>query len=93
MGLRFIQAQHDRCFFITTTFREWRDLGKIQGFYQRLADSLLFCSTKYDVSMFGYVFMPTHIHLLIAIDGGHLADFMRDFKKYIRNNYVKFIIQ
>jgi REP element-mobilizing transposase RayT len=83
MGLRFAQKQHDRCFFVTTTFRDWRNLGKIQGFYERLADSLSFCSSKYDASLFAYVFMPTHIHLLLAVAGDRLSDFMRDFKKYI----------
>ena len=27
--------------------------------------------------------MPTHLHLLIFLDGKHLASFMRDLKKYV----------
>ena len=27
--------------------------------------------------------MPSHVHLLVEIDGVHLGDLMRDFKKFI----------
>jgi len=33
--------------------------------------------------------MPSHIHLLLAINGAVLSDFMRDFKKYISQKEAK----
>jgi putative transposase len=51
--------------------------------YDQLAKTLQFCLTKYGGKLVGYVFMPTHLHLLLMIPGKSLAPFMRDFKKYV----------
>ncbi|MCP4567208.1 MAG: hypothetical protein GY841_06485 [FCB group bacterium] len=74
---------------MTTTFKDWTELGNIKGFYQALADSLNFCTQKYKAAIIGYVFMPSHIHLLLAINGKYLSGFMRDFKKYVAQKIAK----
>jgi REP element-mobilizing transposase RayT len=83
MGLRFPGQAHGHCFFVTTTFADWNPIGDIPGVYDRLADSLCFCSNKYSAHFLGYVFMPSHLHLVLVIDGKSLGPFMRDFKKYL----------
>ena len=50
--------------------------------YEVLSDSLSYYLKKYNALLPAYVFMPSHIHLLIALEGRYLAGFMRDFKKY-----------
>lgn len=89
MGLRFQQQKHGICFFVTTTFKDWTPLGNIQGFCPALAGSLVFCATKYSALIAGYVLMPTHIHLVIFIQGSKLSGFMRDFKKFTAQKVVK----
>jgi len=89
MGLQFPAQKYGQCFFVTTTFKEWQHFGNIEGFYQRIADSLVFYLTKYRAQLVGYVFMPNHIHLLLVIDGKRLGDFMRDFKKYVAQKGVE----
>ncbi len=83
MGLRFKDQKNGNCFFITTTFKDWKKLGEVEGFYGCLADSLNYCTEKYMAQIAGYVLMPSHLHLLLFINGETLSDFMRDFKKYI----------
>jgi len=83
MGLRFPAQEYGDCFFVTTTFKKWWRLGDLPGFYTQLAESLQFCLNKYSGRLAGYVFMPSHLHLVLFIAGNHLADFMRDFKKYV----------
>ncbi|MFH2056255.1 MAG: transposase [bacterium] len=83
MGLRFADQKNEICFFVTTTFREWHQYGLVAGVYEAMADSLGFYSRKYEARVAGYVFMPSHIHLLLFIDGDKLPRFMRDFKKYV----------
>jgi len=83
MGLRLSGSKGETCFFVTTTFLEHQPYGNMEGMYDALLDSLIFYCNKYKAGLFGYVFMPTHIHLLIRIDGEKLSAFMRDFKKYI----------
>ncbi|MGB2803639.1 MAG: transposase [Candidatus Zixiibacteriota bacterium] len=89
MGLRFPLQKYGTCFFVTTTFKEWAPFGNIQGFYPALTESLVFCATKYGALIAGYVLMPTHIHLLIFIEGSKLGAFMRDFKKFIAQKVIK----
>jgi REP element-mobilizing transposase RayT len=89
MGLRFPQQKYGTCFFVTTTFKEWAALGNIPGLYPALAGSLVFCARKYSALIAGYVLMPTHIHLLIFIEGSRLPAFMRDFKKFIAQKVIK----
>ena len=82
MGLRFRNQGLADCFFVTTSFHRHRRLGDLAGVYAVLAQSLAFCVDKYDARLPAYVFMPSHIHLLVVVPGKCLAGFMRDFKKY-----------
>ena len=64
------------CIFSVTRYsNQW-------GFYHVLANSMEFCLNKYQSKLPAFVFMPSHLHLLIVIDGKKLGNFMRDFKKY-----------
>jgi putative transposase len=83
MGLRLPNQHFASCFFVTTSFSQHQRLGDIPGFYDKLTESICFCLRKYDAQMAAYVLMPTHIHLLMFIDGKHLGGFMRDLKKYV----------
>ncbi|SYZ73789.1 conserved hypothetical protein [Candidatus Zixiibacteriota bacterium] len=82
MGLRFPDQKNHSCFFVTTTFSGHASLASAEGVYQILIDSLQFYSRKYEARLAAYVLMPSHLHLLLFIDGSCLADFMRDFKKF-----------
>ncbi|MCX6834550.1 MAG: hypothetical protein NTW07_05350 [candidate division Zixibacteria bacterium] len=74
---------------MTTSFHNHARLGDIPGVYELLARSLSFCLEKYKALLPGYVFMPSHIHLLLIINGEQLADFMRDFKKYVSQKGIR----
>jgi putative transposase len=89
MGLRFPQQRQGDCFFVTTTFSDWNRFGEVEGVYTGICRSLEFCKEKYEALLSGYVLMPSHIHLLIFIDGSKLPDFMRDFKKYVSQKVAK----
>ncbi len=89
MGLRFKNQKYGQCFFVTTTFHEWTEYGDIPSVYEALADSCRYYSHKYGARIIGYVFMPTHLHMLILIDGKQLPNFMRDLKKYVAQKVMK----
>ena len=89
MGLRFPQQVSGSCFFVTTSFYQRSKLGEIEGVYSTLASSLKFCLEKYDALLPAYVLMPSHVHLLIVLDGSRLGDFMRDFKKFVSQKALK----
>ncbi|MEW6051312.1 MAG: hypothetical protein AB1644_09675 [Candidatus Zixiibacteriota bacterium] len=67
---------------MTTTFAEWRRLGDWPGVYEALSDSLAHYAVVYRAKIAGYVFMPSHLHVVLFIDGKQLGPFMRDLKKF-----------
>jgi putative transposase len=89
MGLRFRDQVRGSCFFVTTSFHQHRRLADIAGVYSALADSLCYYLTKYQARLPAYVFMPTHIHLLLLIEGDRLGGFMRDFKKFVSQKSIQ----
>lgn len=60
----------------------------MQGVYSGLGSSVTFCLNKYEALLPAFVFMPSHLHLLLIVDGGRLGDFMRDFKKYVAQHVM-----
>ncbi len=73
----------NNCFFITTTFQMHKHLFVDERFYRQAAESLNFCCEKYDAEILAFVFMPSHIHLIVFFNSDpRCSDFMRDFKKY-----------
>jgi putative transposase len=89
VGLRFKDQSFGVCFFVTTCFHEHRRLGDTTGVYDALADSLRYYLDKYSALLPAYVFMPTHLHLLLMIDGDRLSPFMRDFKKFVAQKGIQ----
>ncbi len=82
MGLRFTNQKQFEHFFVTTTFHKKKRHGNIPGVYQAQVESLEFLMSKYNIRIPGFVFMPSHLHLLLSIQGLELGNFIRDFKKY-----------
>jgi len=69
--------------FITTTVTGFEKVFVNDRYYDILLDNLRFYLNKYNSTLFGFVFMPNHIHLIVFIrEGKSVSDFMRDFKKY-----------
>lgn len=83
MGYALKNQSDFNCFFVTTSFYRHIAHGNVPGMYDRLGESLRYCLTRYGGNLVGYVFMPTHLHLLLMIPGRSLAPFMRDFKKFV----------
>jgi len=89
MGLRFPSQIFEKCFFVTTTYADFKRLGDIPGFLDQVSLSIVHCLEKYNALLIAYTLMPDHIHLLLIIDGKQLSGFMRDFKKYISQKVAK----
>lgn len=89
MGLRYSNQRSGSYFFVTTTFSNWERLGDVPGFYETLAENLIFYCRKYHAGVIAFVFMPTHIHFILNVEGSDLSNLMRDFKKYVAQHASK----
>jgi len=74
----------DHVFFLTTTVVKF---GKVfasgERYYYILRDSLNHVLKEHRSALLAYVFMPSHVHLLLAMPAGEsVSDLMRDFKKF-----------
>jgi putative transposase len=69
-------------FFVTTTFTDWKNL-LVNAEILDKAETLLFSVMSAKASaIFGYVLMPSHVHLLIgcSLGGLQLSECMRSYK-------------
>ena len=83
MGLRFRLNDTSCAFFITTTVVEFSKIFAKESNLEILVENLGFCREKYGFRLLAYVFMPTHIHLIVwPKENSSVSDFMRDFKKF-----------
>jgi len=81
---RAVFGDQGHVFFITTTVMDFeRVFDHGEQYYLILLDSLKHVLAEHRAALFAYVFMPSHIHLVVALpEREHISDMMRDFKKY-----------
>jgi len=76
------QLTEQRVFFVTSTVRNWNKVFDSPERVEALRDIVFKTVSKHNARLFGYVFMPDHFHLLIALEGGGpvLSKLMKDIK-------------
>ena len=76
-------------FFITLTVVGWIDVFTRKEYADIIVENLEFCRKNKALSIFAYVIMPSHIHLIVRRDEGLLSDWLRDFKSYTAKQIIK----
>ena len=62
---------------------DWLHLLLDDTYYTVISESMNFYCDKYNARVYGYVWMPNHIHCLLYFDDSTLMpSMMRDFKKF-----------
>ena len=81
-GRASLNEQH--IFFVTTTIRNHERILASSQVLSGLYDILKTVVANHEAQLYGYVFMPNHIHLLVGVKGGgkELSTFMRELKTY-----------
>ncbi len=73
MGLRLKDQDLGEIFFVTTSFVDHNAWGNTRGIYEVLAEALNFRVAATNSKLIAYVFMPSHLHLILAINGKTLS--------------------
>src|SRR5690606_31085360 len=68
--------------FITITIVDWVDLFVRPIYCNILDESLNYCIKEKALTVHAYVYMSSHIHLIVTAFDGELQNVVRDFKKY-----------
>jgi len=77
--------------FITCTVGNWVDVFSRRTYVDIVADSLNYCINNKGLTVYGYVIMSNHIHLLIQAKQNNLSDILRDFKKFTSQRIIQSI--
>ena len=56
-----------------------------------VAESLNYCINHTGLTVFGYIIMSNHIHLIIQAKQNNLSDMLRDLKKYTSQRIIQSI--
>lgn len=74
--------------FITCTIVDWVDVF-IRSEYTKVLDaSLNYCIDHKGLQVHAYVYMTSHLHLIVSSMGEELQHIVRDFKKYTSKKLI-----
>jgi REP element-mobilizing transposase RayT len=79
-SVRVPKELNDRFYFCTFTVRRWAKVFSNDQRFGLLADSISFCQAERGLRLFGYVFMPNHLHLILQ--SPDVSGYIRDFKRF-----------
>ncbi|SYZ74505.1 conserved hypothetical protein [Candidatus Zixiibacteriota bacterium] len=78
---RRLQKDGPSVIFVTTTVADWKPIFSNETNADICLNQLNECLSFFDVSLIGYVLMPDHLHLLLALQEARLiSKFMQRFK-------------
>jgi REP element-mobilizing transposase RayT len=77
--------------FITTTVVDWVDLFTRPVYCNILDKSLNYCRKEKGLSVHTYVYMTSHIHLIVTALDGELQNVIRDSKQFTSKKRIEAI--
>jgi len=77
--------------FVTLTVIDWVDLFTKPQYTKILDDSLNYCIKHKGLIVHAYVYMTSHIHLIVTSNSVTLEHIMRDFKSFTSKEIIKAI--
>jgi len=80
---RYKIQNQEGVYFVTLTIVDWVDIFIRKRYKDIIVESLDYCQRKKGLTVFAYVIMSSHLHLIVKAEVGlRLSDILRDFKKY-----------
>jgi len=77
--------------FITITVTGWVDLFVRRVYSNIIDDALNYCIKNKSLKVHAYVYMTSHLHLIVSSTENEIQDIIRDFKKHTSKELIKAI--
>lgn len=77
--------------FVTLTLVGWVDLFIRRKYMTLLDESLAYCIANKGLKVHAYVYMTSHLHLIVTSQKEEIQAIVRDFKKYTNKKLIEFI--
>jgi putative transposase len=78
-------------YFVSFATVYWIDVFTRQEYFKVLGDSIDYCRKEKGMELFGYCFMPSHIHFIFRSDKEEPSELLRDFKMYTSKQIIRSI--
>ena len=82
MGFAYHIKNQSGVHFVTFTVHQWADVFTRSAYTDILIESLKFCQKEKGLTIYAWVIMSNHCHLIISAKNDNLSDVIRDFKKF-----------
>ena len=93
MSQKYKVVAHDQPNFITLTIVGWVDLFIRPVYTNILDESLNFCIQQKGLVVHAYVYMTSHLHLIISSKKEDIDNIVRDFKKHTAKKLIEAILE
>ncbi|MEX0780006.1 MAG: transposase [Balneolales bacterium] len=80
-----------KLYFITLTVHGWIDLFTRHTYADVLITNLKYCMRNKELRIYYYCIMPSHIHLIAAVERGSLNEVIGQFKSYTAKQLLNLI--
>jgi len=78
-------------YFLTFQVVGWVDLFTRKAYRDIIIDSLKYCQQNKGLSLFAYVIMSNHLHVLAQSETGNLSSIIRDFKNHTAKKFLEIL--
>ena len=85
------KTEPGRLYFVTMTVVGWIDVFNRKEYLDELMQNLKFCQEKKGLSIYCYVIMSSHIHMIASSESVPLSYILRDFKSYTADKLFEMI--
>lgn len=83
-----------KLYFVTATVVDWIDIFTRPVYKHIVLESLQYCQQKKGLSIYDWVLMTNHLHLIVSVKGEvPLSDILRDFKKFTSKKIIETLQQ
>jgi len=79
-------------YFVSFATVYWIDVFTREKYFTILAESIDYCRNYKGMELYGYCFMPSHVHLIFRASEDNPSEILRDLKGYTSKKLVKSII-
>lgn len=90
MSEKYKIYDNDKAYYVTLTVVNWIDVFTRKNHKLKIIESLKYCQSNKGLTIFGWVLMPSHLHMIARADGKYtLSEILRDFKKYTAKEILR----
>ena len=80
----------DKAYYVTLTVVGWLEVFTRKNHKLKIVESLKYCQENKGLTIFAWVLMPSHLHMVVrADDECTLSEILRDFKKHTSKEIIK----